>query len=360
MLRAYEEWRDREHARRIDPARLAQAFSRAGNLDRDRLPVLVPERPVAHSVDTYENRLVKAFYDQVNVRLRLLVEVLRRRDSESLSEEAESLLSRLGTARRVAEFLDEVAEIAEPPGRVTMVLLKRSEYRATLEGFLEFRRRALVRLGEPAVDAPIENLPFLYQTWGVLEALAVVLEVAADLGYRLRLQRLSSRRAGEIWIQLLRDGKPAVVLTHPRTHKTIKVIPQRTYSRSTHGLHSVSFNQKPDVAVEVSEHGETSVYLFDPKYKLDSEEIGEGGPDARPKKIDIDAMHSYRDAIRDEAGSRVVRYAAILYPGPTNIFTPGLAALNAQPQQAQALKDSVRHALLPVLDPGSVATQDAT
>jgi hypothetical protein len=34
---------------------------------------------------------------------------------------------------------------------------------------------------------------------------------------------------------------------------------------------------------------------------------------ARPKKVDIDAMHSYGDAIRDESGNRVVRFAAILF-----------------------------------------------
>jgi predicted component of viral defense system (DUF524 family) len=35
-----------------------------------------------------------------------------------------------------------------------------------------------------------------------------------------------------------------------------------------------------------------------------------------PKKIDIDKMHAYRDAIRDLGDQPVVDSAAIVYPGP--------------------------------------------
>jgi hypothetical protein len=52
-----------------------------------------------------------------------------------------------------------------------------------------------------------------------------------------------------------------------------------------------------------------------PKYKLQSEEAGEPG-DGKPKKIDIDTMHAYRDAIRTLTEQRVVSYAAILYRDP--------------------------------------------
>ena len=351
VLRGYEEWRHRERARRIDAARLPQAFNRAGNLDRDRLPTLVPERPVVHVTDTYENRLVEAFYRQVNLRLRLLLAALQQRRYLSLAEEAAEVLGRLDVARRVASFLDDVSDLAEAPGRVTMVLLKRPEYRAALEGFLEFRRRALVRISEPSIDAPLENLPFLYETWGVLEVIAVLLDLAADLGYQVRLQRICSRRAGHLWIQVLRDGQAALVLSHPQLDRTIAMIPQRSYSPGAENLHSVSFLQRPDIAVEITENDRTDVYVFDPKYKLESEEEDVEDASGRPKKIDIDAMHSYRDAIRGKAGERVVRYAAILYPGPATLYTPGLAALNADPRDSQSLKECIRNALLPALSP---------
>jgi predicted component of viral defense system (DUF524 family) len=116
------------------------------------------------------------------------------------------------------------------------------------------------------------------------------------------------------------------------------VRPQRRYERVQHGLRSLSFQQRPDIAIEIERPGgDNDVWLFDPKYKLDSEELEGEDPQARPKKVDIDAMHSYRDAIRDERGNRVVRYAAILYPDQTQMYMLGLAALRAR------LEDSWMH-----------------
>jgi predicted component of viral defense system (DUF524 family) len=44
-------------------------------------------------------------------------------------------------------------------------------------------------------------------------------------------------------------------------------------------------------------------------------------------------MHSYRDAIRNEAEAHIVSYAAILYPGPHQAYGDGLAALRARPSE---------------------------
>src|SRR5215475_9358039 len=80
-----------------------------------------------------------------------------------------------------------------------------------------------------------------------------------------------------------------------------------------------------------------ALYLLDPKYKLQSEENAEPG-DGRPKKIDIDTMNAYRDAIRGYAQQRVVHYAAILYPGPESHYGNGIEALPARPLDAAMLK----------------------
>src|SRR3954467_13872773 len=92
-----------------------------------------------------------------------------------------------------------------------------------------------------------------------------------------------------------------LVLTRGET--TVQVIPQRSYTRSGDPLRSVSFTQKPDVVVEVTRPGlPVEIYLFDPKYKLNSEADSTLEVGGRPKKEDIDTMHAYRDAIRDELG----------------------------------------------------------
>ncbi len=79
------------------------------------------------------------------------------------------------------------------PTRLTMLRLKRPAYRAALEGFLEFHRSVSVRLEEPALEAPLENLPRLYQVWGTLEVIAALLGVAVELGYLIEEQRLVTR-----------------------------------------------------------------------------------------------------------------------------------------------------------------------
>jgi predicted component of viral defense system (DUF524 family) len=108
-------------------------------------------------------------------------------------------------------------------------------------------------------------------------------------------------------------------------------------------LHSISYEQRPDVAVEVCQPDQpVRIYLFDPKYKLDSETPEESFISSKPLKVDIDKMHAYRDAIRDEEDRRVVQYAAILYPGPLVSYARGIAALSAVPTLEPRLAEELR------------------
>jgi hypothetical protein len=52
-------------------------------------------------------------------------------------------------------------------------------------------------------------------------------------------------------------------------------------------------------------------------------------------------MHAYRDAIFHRAHGRVVRHAAILYPGPSRDFGGVVSAISADPLHADALAASV-------------------
>jgi predicted component of viral defense system (DUF524 family) len=116
-------------------------------------------------------------------------------------------------------------------------------------------------------------------------------------------------------------------------------------------LRTASHPQRPDVAIEVTDDsGATGVILFDPKYKLESEALNGDITDARPKKEDMDKMHAYRDAVRDARDERVVRLAAILYPGPTVApFGAGVDAISAVPGSSdlldQRLEDILRREL---------------
>jgi hypothetical protein len=356
ILRTTEPWVLRHEARRPHPARLVQAISLAGNLAADHLPERVLDTRVEHTGDVYENRLVKSYVYQVEVRLRRLIRALEA-SPPSLGAQArirdqERLLRELLWARRQAAFLDEVELLAHLPTQLTMVLRRRPPYRAALEGYLEFRRSAAVRLEEPNLDAPLENLPSIYQTWGTLEVISALLNVASELGYGTEHQRLVNRDAGGYYVRVLPGGSPALLLVHTGHGTLVRLIPERSYTKGSGRLRSISFTQRPDVTIEVQPaNGPPRLYLFDSKYKLDGE-LAEGeSADGKPKKVDIDKMHAYRDSIRNEKGERVVRYAAVLYPGPRMRYGEGLEAVRAYPGFEEDVEKQVEGLLREALSP---------
>jgi hypothetical protein len=345
-----EAWVSSERARRVLPARLAQAMALSGNLDRGGLPVRLPEVRVRESVDVYENRLLKTFKEQVEQRLGRLESALRRRRKSTTRTKAlaecQALRMRLAPATKGAGFLAEVEALPHVPDRLTMVLLRRPDYRGALEGLLELHRRAGVRLAEPSLAAPLEQLPKLYETWGKLQTIDVLLELARKMGFEHRHQDIVGREPGGAFIRILPGNRPALKLRRDVDGAVVRLVPGRRYEEDGAPYGSASFRQEPDIAVEIERpDGTAEICLFDPKYKLESG----GDEQGKPKKADIDTMHAYRDAIRDGEGRRVVRHASILYPGPSRSFGEGLGAVSAVPGAAEAMRDELRKALVPLL-----------
>jgi hypothetical protein len=56
-------------------------------------------------------------------------------------------------------------------------------------------------------------------------------------------------------------------------------------------------------------------------------------------------MHAYRDAIHDFDGVRVVRYAAILYPGTGVEYGEHVEAISARPDEPHSLRARLRAVL---------------
>ena len=80
----------------------------------------------------------------------------------------------------------------------------------------------------------------------------------------------------------------ALRLEDPTRGVTVTLTPERSYGRSG-DPRSVSFLQRPDVAVEIGmPDGDLDMLLFDPKYKLDADDQGSG----LPVKSDVDKMHA--------------------------------------------------------------------
>lgn len=330
VLAPVRPWVPAERARRPSPVDLPAAFGKTGNLNDDGHPLKVADCRVEHCWDVYENRLLRSFRDQAEIRLRRLRRWLANAAvPQTTRDDIDALAKEFASARRVTVFLDGVGALRSAPTNLTMVLLRKPAYRAALEGYLAFRRSARVHVSHPALDAPMENVPYLYEVWGTLTLIVALLDAAAAEGLRVTSQRLHTWAEGEP-VTLLPTDTPAVTL-EGSDGRVVTLTPQKPFPRRSASVYrSLSFEQIPDITLEVRRHGRTALFIFDPKYKLVGDAEGRRG-DGRPKKEDVDKMHAYRDAIRGPGGTRPVRFAGILYPGPDEWFGDGVAALSAIP-----------------------------
>ena len=345
-LTVVDEWKPAEKVRRIRPQRLGAALQKPRNISADNSLIKAPERKVIHSADVYENRVLRVFRDQVARRLGLLIAASKDLSLDKSLSQSLDISEAFDRARRRAKFLDGVCLPALQPDKVTMVLLKQPVYRAALEGYLEFQRSIAVTLDDPGLEAPLENLPHLYQLWGTLQVMQVILDMAHEAGWGLKSQNLMHRHTQGAYVKILTNGIPALVFRNEFQKTTLNVIPERTYSSKAHGLGSVSHSQRPDIAVEFHPDGQQpEVFLFDPKYKLKGEATADDATSTAALKSDIDKMHTYRDAICWNGANRVVRHAAILHPGQTRDYGPHVSALRSDPACPEALVAGVRSIL---------------
>lgn len=321
-------WRKRELARRPLAAQWAQQL-RAANLDAEQRPLHVLDQSYSMTFDVAENRLLKGYLQQLQQALRRL-QGLARGQQVAWQAPLEALQSFVQDAQNRA-FLQSVSMPPQMPNTHSEVFRRHPVYRALLKNYLYYQRgiRASLDLHCPALDAPLENLPKLYQLWCSLQVIVCVLEFAVEAGYQVIKQNFCRRGRQAWYVEVLPHGQSVLELRQAHTGRHLRLIPEPSYRRE-----SVSFLQRPDLALEITQaDGRLAIYVFDAKYKLDSEA-------ARPQKVDIDKMHAYRDAIRPQ-GQAAVRYAAILYPGAWQTYDAGLQALSADPAQPERLRQSV-------------------
>lgn len=334
VLQEERRWVPIERSRRAVPSELARAWTRGGDLLDAATPARLVEARARRTLDVYENRVVCALVARCERRLRRLERAVAVGPS-GLRGAAGELRTAMRRTHHAARALEGVGALAAPPDRVTMVLTRRPPYRAALDALLDLNRAAVVDLRAPELDAPLEGLPSLFQTWASLRVLARMLVRAEEAGWRVVSQRLARVEEGDVAVELLRDNRAAIELA--RGGEIVRAVPERHYEREG-VLRSASHPQRPDLAIErCSREGEHTVWVLDPKYKIE----GDGQGDGRPVKADIDKMHAYRDAIRDASDRRVVRFAATLYPGPTMRWGNGIAALRTHPADPAALEEAV-------------------
>ncbi|MBK6533689.1 MAG: DUF2357 domain-containing protein [Deltaproteobacteria bacterium] len=321
-----------ERVRRPVPSRMACALTRGQDLLDAETPRRMMDGRRHRTLDTWENRVVLSLLTQCAQRLRWLRTRLRRPAFEPVLAELEAALVR---ARRPARALGDLPPLQGPVDRATMVLLRRPPYRAAFEALAALGRAAVVSLRAPGLDAPLDSVPALYQSWATLRVIARVLFHAASYGWDVWQQRLVRALRGEAVVELLRDNQSVLELR--RGEVTARIIPERRYHHAGSLQCLTEFEQRPDLSIERTEAEGVSVWLLDPKYKLDADDEGA----TRPLKSDVDKMHAYRDAIRGTNGVRAVRFAGVLYPGESVWWGDEIAALGAHPERRAALESDL-------------------
>lgn len=356
VLQSYDVSVRRELLKQPRPAALVQALSRLANASaaHSNSTLRLPDERVRPTVDVYENRVVRACVHLIRRRLRVLEQLAARHSG--LLTPVQDLQAEVMGALRTTSFLREVRDLTGAPERLTMVLLKRPEYRAALEILLELQRSLRVTLDDDRLLEPLDNTPNLYQTWGTLNVIRALTEACTEAGFTLRSERIAVPHPGTLLLRVLPDGQPILTFEHPQTGCTVTLASERTFRPNGTGWQSVSFSQRPDLVIEIGGPGRPSeLWVLDPKYKLDSDDLpaepSKDTPSGHPKKTDIDKMHAYRDAIRDPSGRRGVTLAAILYPGQDRVYGPNIHAISARPVYADSLVGRLHTLFLAHLDP---------
>lgn len=326
-----EPWVETYAVRRPSASGLARALYRPGNIVQ-RLPLALPDRRAKPSLDTYENRVVLFLHDLVRKRLHRLTR-LKWPESGGYRQTIERMVMQLAAARSGATFLDEVSPLTSAPSRVSMVQMKTPAYRASLNILLEMLRVISVHLDHPAMEHPLEGVPTLYQYWGTLLLIQALAETAGRYGFLVTQQNLVRRDPTGLIFTVFPQGKAALSLTHLSSGAVIHLYPEKSFGSgiSDSDYFSLSYKKRPDICVELLKPGSPPrLLLFDPKYKLLSEDMSQ--PETGdPLRVDIDKMHTYRDAIRHKHNVRPVAFAGIIYPGSTKEFSQGLSALGCIP-----------------------------
>lgn len=277
-----------------------------------RLPAVVRESAVERSVDTAENRFVRAFLGLCEGVLRGM-EGLARAETP-LRAAVEALRRRLAPVL-LHPLWRSVGPLSHLPVGST-VLQRDARYKVI---FTHHQRLMLgARLPPPAAPAAglmgLKDLATLYELWccfGLIDAVSAALGPPSALGLVHR-DAFAVRLKPDDYEARWPDGT------------RLRYAPRMPGGRPGQGSYSIPL--KPDLALQVpAGRPGAGLHIFDAKFRVD----WGGGPDGggrggRVKPADLLKMHAYRDALQ-------ARSAWALFPGDRDAHHPAPTALPAAP-----------------------------
>lgn len=267
----------------------ASGFPLATKL-RGHAPSEVWQRQPEETLDTPENRFVKAFLRD----LLFAAESLPRQSWwRQVSSERQRVIHETEAHLRqtlVQPMFDEVGELRRSPSS-SRVLLRREGYRELLDAWRLFNlaRRPFFGSLQRAID--LRDIATLYEVWCFF---ALVEEIAAALDIAPSLTLHVTDEHGLGWRSEARFGSTGTLV----------------YNRSIRGY---SVGLRPDY---LWYHNGMPEVALDAKFRLDRpdwDSLSDGTPQATVKMDDLYKMHTYRDALG-------LRAAVVVYPGDVSVF----------------------------------------
>ena len=305
----------------------------------------LPARRAVYTLDTPEHRWLAAQLRQIRARLARLTAEERRRSAGL--RHARALRELDDMARRTARLaaLEPWRALeGEAPATPTLRLLTAPGYREAYQACLLLRRGLTLEGGPLALS--LKDLHLLYEYWCFLTLVRLAAEATGAglpaerlftvdrFGLRMRLRR---GRAQTVTFAL-GDGRRLAITYNPRFGGKGYLVPQQ-----------------PDLMLTLERPGGPRTrYILDAKYRLDASpayvrRFGVPGPPADA----LNALHRYRDAIRDDdRQGRTVAQAVALYP-----YREPAPGTYAAARHGQALEE-VGVGAIPLL-PGATAHLEA-
>lgn len=288
---------------------------------RGYVPLSVDQVRVSSTLDTAENRFVKAFLQSLAGVIEGMEEAIRRRGQpDAFSQRLQSdCTSMRRTLRPImdAPLWGEVGRMVHLPAAST-VLQRRRGYRHVFRHFARMRLAARVPLASDLVWDLLEarDIAELYELWSFFM-------VARVMKTLLGPPTSAGGPEQHAWGLQLRWGLSVCwpdgtrLLYNPR------------FAKSTDGgfvSYSVPF--RPDIALEVKGGPNQGLHLLDAKFRIDQikDILADDGNDEAAiaagerrgtfKQADLYKMHAYRDAIPSACSVWIV------YPGSETRFFP--------------------------------------
>jgi predicted component of viral defense system (DUF524 family) len=276
---------------------------------RGHLPTHVDVPRVLQSVDTSENRFVRAFLDQLGEIVQRVDRLARARTGGNpfwARVELECRDMRRALRPMRDHFLwEKVGRLAHVPA-ASSVLQRRRGYREVFRQHLLLR--AAIRL--PSDDTlsrllGMKDVAALYELWcffAVVRAVELVLGRPADTAERPHVDEVQMDVPWGLRVAWNDEVAIYYNLTFSQAHDDAR--------------RSASVQLRPDVVVSVRSGTTDTMHVLDAKLRIDRGKAGTLEVDASGNETsrsfkwsDIAKMHAYRDALP------AVRTAFVLYPG---------------------------------------------